>query len=208
MNGLGSVYARYRRSTISAAALFLLCTPLGAAAQQIQVTLDPSQTKIEWTLGDVLHTVHGTFKLKAGQISFDPITGNASGELVVDASSGDSGNHLRDGKMKKEILETQRYPEITFVARRILGKVAAQGISTVQVQGVFHIHGVDHDLTLSVPLQTSGSEVQAATNFVVPYQAWGMKNPSTLFLRVDDKVQISISAVGKLTSAGLTQAGH
>jgi hypothetical protein len=60
---------------------------------------------------------------------------------------------------------------------------------------------------LSVPLQVNGSEVKATTNFTVPYQAWGMKNPSTLFLRVDEKVQISVSAVGRLTAAP-AQAGH
>jgi polyisoprenoid-binding protein YceI len=188
--------------------LLLLLTPLGVTAQQVQVTLDPAQSKIEWTLGDVLHTVHGTFKLKAGQVSFDPSTGNASGEFVVDAASGDSGNHTRDGKMNKEVLESKRYPELTFVPKKLSGKVAAQGNSTVQVQGVFHIHGADHDLTLYVPVQVSGSVVRASTSFVVPYEAWGMKNPSTLLLKVEDKVQINVSAVGTLTIAGTDQANH
>ena len=74
-----------------------------------------------------------------------------------------------------------------------------QGASTVQVQGVFHIHGADHELTLSVPVQVKGSSLEATTNFAVPYQAWGMKNPSTLFLHVADKVQISIVAAGTIT---------
>lgn len=208
MSGSGSRHASFRSWALSAVAFLLLSTPLTSAAQQIEVMLDPSQSKIEWTLGDVLHTVHGTFKLKAGQISFDPNTGNASGEFVVDAASGDSGNHNRDGKMNKEILETKRYPEITFVSKKVLGKVAAQGSSTVQVQGVFHIHGADHDLTLSIPVAVSGNEVKATTSFVVPYQAWGMKNPSTLFLRVDDKVQVSVSAVGKLQLAGTAPTNH
>lgn len=171
------------------------------AAQQVQVTLDPAQTTIQWTLGDVLHTVHGTFKLKSGQILFDPASGNASGEFVVDATSGQSGNASRDGKMQKEILESKRYPEITFLPKRILGKVADHGSSTVQVQGVFHIHGADHDVTLSVPVQANGSQIRATTNFSIPYQDWGMKNPSTLFLKVDNKVEISIAAVGKLATA-------
>jgi hypothetical protein len=38
-------------------------------------------------------------------------------------------------------------------------------------------------------------------HFVVPYVAWGLKNPSTLFLRVSDKVNIDINAAGRLTSA-------
>src|SRR5579864_8434770 len=64
------------------------------------------------TLGGNLHTVHGGFQLKPGSIQFDPTTGIASGELIVDANSGDSGNGMRDRKMKREILETQKYPDI------------------------------------------------------------------------------------------------
>jgi polyisoprenoid-binding protein YceI len=197
---------RYR--TLLAVALLALCASLAAAAQQQEVTFDPSQTSIEWTLGASLHTVHGTFKLRNGTISFDPVSGNATGEFVVEAASGDSGNRARDGKMDKEILESKRYPEITFLPKKLLGKLAAQGSSTIQVQGVFHIHGTDHDLTLSVPVQVDGTTLKAATSFSVPYQAWGMKNPSTLFLHVDDKVQININAVGKLAMAPPAEIRH
>ncbi len=176
-----------------------------ATAQQTQIMLDPAQTKIEWTLGDVLHTVHGTFKLKSGNVAFDPKTGDASGQIVVDATSGESGNRTRDGKMQKEILESGRYPEIVFLAKHVTGKVPAQGDSTLQVQGIFRIHGGDHDMTLSIPVQADGSRATATTNFDVPYEAWGMKNPSTLFLKVENKVEISISAVGTV-STGATAA--
>lgn len=197
---------RYR--TLLAVVLLALCVSLAAAAQQREVTFDPSQASIEWSLGASLHTVHGTFKLRSGAISFDPVSGNASGEFVVDAASGDSGNRTRDGKMDKEVLESERYPEITFLPKKLLGKMSAQGSSTVQVQGVFHIHGIDHDLTLSVPVQVDGTTVRAKTSLSIPYQTWGMKNPSTLFLHVDDKVQVSINAVGKLTTAGPAQVRH
>ena len=197
---------RYR--TLLAVVLLALCVSLAAAAQQREVTFDPSQASIEWSLGASLHTVHGTFKLRSGAISFDPVSGNASGEFVVDAASGDSGNRTRDGKMDKEVLESERYPEITFLPKKLLGKMSAQGSSTVQVQGVFHIHGIDHDLTLSVPVQVDGTTVRAKTSLSIPYQTWGMKNPSTLFLHVDDKVQVSINALGKLTTAGPAQVRH
>jgi polyisoprenoid-binding protein YceI len=197
---------RYR--TLLAVALLALCASLAADAQKREVILDPSQTSIEWSLGASLHTVHGTFKLRSGTISFDPVSGNASGEFVVEAASGDSGNRTRDGKMDKEILESKRYPEITFLPKKLLGNLPSQGSPTVQVQGVFHIHGTDHDLTLSVPVQVDGTTVKAATSFSVPYQAWGMKNPGTLLLHVDDKVEVSINAVGKLTMAGPAQVRH
>lgn len=197
-----SINASLRNATRSLTVMLLLSAPLAASAQQVHVSLDAAQTKIEWTLGDVLHTVHGTFKLKSGTVSFDPKTGDASGEIVVDATSGESGNHARDSKMHKEVLESKRYPEITFVPRHVLGTLSQQGNSTLQVQGVFHIHGADHDLTLSLPVQKNGNEVKTNSTFVIPYQDWGMKNPSTLFLRVDSKVDITIAGVGKLTSTG------
>src|SRR5208337_48839 len=180
-------------------ALVLLFS-IAAGAQQVQVTLDPTQTKVEWTLADVLHTVHGTFKLKSGNIVFDLRTGAASGLIVVDAKSGESGNHTRDGKMQKEVLESARFPEIVFLPKHVSGNVPAQGSSTLQVEGVFRIHGGDHDLTLSLPVQADGSRATATTKFDVPYQAWGMKNPSTLFLKVENKVEISVSTVAAVVT--------
>jgi polyisoprenoid-binding protein YceI len=186
---------------LSGAVFLLLLLSFAASAQQTQITLDPAQTKIDWTLGDVLHTVHGTFKLKSGSIVFDPKTGDATGQIVVDATSGESGNHTRDGKMQKEILESGRYPEIVFLPKHVTGGVPAQGSSTLQVQGIFRIHGGDHDLTLSFPVQADGTKATATTKFEVPYEAWGMKNPSTLFLKVENKVEIDISTIGTVATA-------
>ena len=104
----------------------------------------------------MLHTVHGTFKLKSGSIVFDPRTGDASGEIVVDAKSGESGNHTRDGKMQKEVLESARFPEIVFFPKHVSGSVPAQGSSTLQVQGVFRIHGGDHDADALVSGSSGG----------------------------------------------------
>jgi polyisoprenoid-binding protein YceI len=184
----------------SSVALILFFS-VAAAAQQIQVSLDPAQTKIDWTLGDVLHMVHGSFKLKSGSILIDTRTCDASGQIVVDAKSGESGNRSRDGKMHKEVLQSARFPEIIFFPKHASGNMPAQGSATLQVTGVFRIHGSDHDLTLSLPVQVEGSRATAATKFDVPYEAWGMKNPSTLFLKVDNKVEIDVSTVATVVTS-------
>ena len=54
---------------------FLMCSFTLAAAEST-VELDPARTLITFTLGDVLHTVHGTFKLKHGSLKFDSATGS------------------------------------------------------------------------------------------------------------------------------------
>jgi polyisoprenoid-binding protein YceI len=199
---LALVEGRYpfRRAACVAAFVSVLAMRILSAAQQIQVRLDPAQSKIEWTLGATMHTVHGTFKLKSGVVKFDPKSGDAAGEIVVDAASGESGNHDRDADMHNKVLESARYSEIIFVPRRVVGSLAEQGKSNLQVQGVFKIHGAEHEFTLPITIEKTGDALTASSSFVVPYQDWGMKNPSKMFLHVDSKVDVSISAVGTATS--------
>src|SRR3979490_1328108 len=83
-------------------------------AQQKTFTLDPAQTKVNFTVDSTLHTVHGDFHLKRGNIQFDNSSGVAGGELVVDAASGESGSDGRDQKMHKDILESPKYSDIVF----------------------------------------------------------------------------------------------
>ncbi len=128
--------------------------------------------------------------------------------IIVDATSGNSENHARDNKMHKEVLESQRYPEITFTPERVIGGVAQTGNSTIQVQGLFHIHGSNHDHTLSIPVQINGNDVKANTTLAVPYQDWGMKDPSNFLLHVDKKVAVNVSTVGRLTQTNSAPATH
>jgi len=176
----------------------VLAPAAGFAAQQFSLELNPAQTKIEYKLGAVLHTVEGTFALKRGRISFDPESGKAAGELVVDAASGQSGNDSRDRNMHKNVLESERYPEITFRPDRVEGKVAPQGHSQVQLHGTFTIHGADHEITVPVEVESGDGRYTATAHFQIPYVKWGMKNPSTFVLRVGDKVDLTVQSVANV----------
>ncbi len=174
-----------------------------AAAEETVVEFDPGRTKVEFTLADVLHTVKGTFKLKSGKIHFDASNGDAGGALVIDATSGNSGSNARDSRMHKNILESQKYPEITFTPQHVRGQIGAQGDSQVEVEGTFNVHGADHPLTLVAKVNAKDTQITASTHFVVPYEQWGMKNPSTFILRVSDKVDIEIRAEGRVVGGKL-----
>jgi polyisoprenoid-binding protein YceI len=179
-------------------AVFAFSAVQDAAAQVAAFQLDPAQTSVKFTLGDVLHTVHGTFRLKHGALQFDPNSGKISGDIVVDATSGESGSGMRDRKMHKEILESDRYPEIAFRPDRIEGAVANTGKSSVKVHGMFSIHGVDREILVPAEVAISADHWTATVHFTVPYEKWGMKNPSTLFLRVNDSVEIDLVAAGSV----------
>lgn len=176
-----------------------------ARAQESAVRIDPAQTKIEFMLGDILHTVHGTFNLKSSTIRFDPSTGKISGAIIVDATSGESGNGSRDRKMHREILESGQFPEITFTATQVKGAFTWKGPSRVEVIGQFNLHGQDHQVTLEMNVQPDGRQMKLTTQLIIPYVQWGLKNPSTFILRVSDKVTIDIRAVAQAETSGPSQ---
>jgi polyisoprenoid-binding protein YceI len=170
----------------------------GAYAQEVTFELDPAQSRVQFTLGATFHDVHGSFQLKGGTIHFNPASGEASGSLIVDATSGQTGNERRDRRMHRQILEDQKYPEIVFSPQHVSGTLAPQGTSQMELQGVLSLHGEQHPMTFTVPVQVNQARGSAEVHFIVPYEKWGMKNPSTFVLRVSDKVTIDVHAVGRL----------
>jgi polyisoprenoid-binding protein YceI len=196
-------YKHVPRRRIGLAVLILLAGFVIPAAAQVApqgtaFQLDPAQTSVKFTLGDVLHTVHGSFQLMRGALQLERASGKISGEIVVDAKSGESGSGMRDRKMHKEVLESERYPEIAFHPEKIEGAVADQGKSPVKVYGMFSIHGVDREITVPADVEMSADHWTATVHFTIPYAKWGMKNPSTLFLRVNDSVEIDLVAAGSV----------
>jgi polyisoprenoid-binding protein YceI len=171
----------------------------GYAPADTTLALEPSHTEIEFTVGTLLHTVHGTFGLKRGVVHFDPATGAASGELAVDAASGHSGSNGRDKRMGKEILECLSFPEIVFVPDRVEGQFHATAPSQVRLHGQLRIHGAAHEITMQVQTEPNADGLKATATFSVPYVSWGMKNPTTLFLKVNDSVDVTIHAAGHLS---------
>ncbi len=186
----------------------LIALVVSGMAQDKAFQLDPAQTSLKFTVGDVLHTVRGTFRLKRGSLEFEPASGKISGEVVVDAGSGESGSGMRDRKMNKEILESNRYPEIAFHPDRLEGAVANQGKSSVRVHGMFSIHGVNHEITVPAEVEMSADHWTATVHFTVPYAKWGMRNPSTLFLRVNDSVEIDLMAAGNVVRPSIAASAQ
>jgi polyisoprenoid-binding protein YceI len=188
-----------RTCTSFCLSLFLLSAAVNAQQSRgLDITFDPASTSIHWTLGAVLHTVHGTFRLKSGVVHLDPRTGEMTGLLVVDATSGESGNSARDQKMHRSILESSKYETITFRPLHLNGTFQPNQAQTLTVDGVLNLHGMDHPLQLTVNLRPNSNAISVATHFDVPYVQWGLKDPSTFVLRVSKNVSVDIEATAQI----------
>lgn len=187
------------------ASLVVLAPAVAApvAAEEMTWTLDPEATSVDFTLGAFLHTVEGGFRLEEGEITFDPETGEVSGRVVVDATSGDTGNDKRDRDMHTKVLESERYPDIVFLPTRLEGAFEPAGVSEVTLHGTVQIHGGEHEIAIPAtaavnPTEDGGRRLEATGTFEVPYVEWGMKDPSKFLLRVAKSVEVTVHAEGRI----------
>ena len=165
------------------------------------IHLDAGSTTIQWTLRGSAHNAHGTFQIKGGLITFNPATGVADGEILVDVATGASGNAARDGRMRSEVLETQKYPTAFFHPTLVTGTLKPGNTERLTMQGTLNIHGADHPLILKIDAKQQGTVLAATTHFLIPYVAWGMKDPSMFVFRVARQVEVDVTAHGSIEGA-------
>jgi polyisoprenoid-binding protein YceI len=166
-----------------------------ATAREVALTVDAAQSKVNYTLDTTLHTVHGTFALKRGTIRIEA-DGKASGEIVADATSGQSGDSGRDKKMHKDVLESAKYTDVVFRPDRVDGKFPASGSVSVQMHGKFALHGSEHELTVPVKGEITGDRWHGTATFKIPYVEWGLKSPSNFILKADPVVEVELELTG------------
>ena len=176
---------RHIRSLLGLPLYFLyvsIASATDASSHQRTLVLKPEATAIHWTLSGNIHTVHGTFELKRAVIDLNLEDGSVDGLVEVNATSGQSGNTARDQRMQS-ILESDRYPIISFHPTKVIGRVVPFRDEVVTVEGIFRIHGADHPLQMQINIHPKRNAIILKTEFAVPYVDWGMEDPSILFFR-------------------------
>lgn len=203
------------KSTISAAAALALATLIASApsvlAEEQLLNLDPATTAVHFTVTATGHDVEGTFRVTSGAVRFDPATGTASGEIRVDALSAQTGNGSRDKTMRGDVLETEKFPLFVFTPEHVVGAVPSTGEGQIELRGLVALHGASHPLTVPAKVHREGGLLKLTAEFAVPYVEWGLHNPSVLFLKVADVVQVHIEGQGTLADVpapGVASSGR
>jgi polyisoprenoid-binding protein YceI len=203
---------QHARSLFPVLSVALLTASLAGAQQQqpshakpsaaipphnVEIHFDPQSTQIHFKVVSLLRDVRGSFQFKGGALAIDPDSTLAQGELLVDASTGRTGNAARDKEMQEEVLESQRYPSIFFHAEHLRGQVPkSDGASDVIAEGTLNIHGADHLIQMKVHVVRVGNVLSATTHFSIPYVEWGMKSPHRTLLHLSKTVQVDVTAKG------------
>ncbi len=185
-----------RRLPFVVLALLALVLPARAAEQTLR--LDPQKTRVTFSLGATMHTVHGSVPLTAVEILFELESGAASGNVRFDARRTETGNEKRDKKMHSKVLESERFPDIVFSPSRVEGGLTSLGRMEITLHGSVSIHGTEHPISLEAVVEIEGDGISGSFDFTVPYVAWGMKDPSVMLLRTAKEVEVTVEVQGTL----------
>jgi polyisoprenoid-binding protein YceI len=195
-------------AVVSVVLLALLVVFSGRSEAQttptVTIHLDPDTSTVRWTLKSFVKNAHGTFKLKGGDVVANPKTGVAQGEILIDATSGSSGDSRRDAKWQREVLDSGTFPAIIFHPTQMEGLKAGDGTQQVKAIGTMTLHGQDHPVELMLTVVTRGSDVNVTTHYVIPYVQWGLRDASAGLIHYDKQVAVDIEAKGQLKKGRTT----
>ncbi|MCZ6746237.1 MAG: YceI family protein [Acidobacteria bacterium] len=176
-------------------------TPAHGATPTYEITLDPARSQVTFSLGAFFHTVQGRGIPLATTLEYAPGQGLLTGAVILPAAGLATGNQRRDRRMQGQVLESAAHPDIILTLERAEGAFDPETGGDLQVEGSLQLLGASHPVSFPLEiiiLLDEEGRFRARGAFMVPYVAWGLKDPSMVFLRVEKEVRVSFSAAGRI----------
>ena len=126
------------------------------------------------------------------------INGTTVSDVTVTADLRDltSDNNFRDGRIRSEGLESDKFPQAKFVLSEpiTLSAVPAAGETVkAEAKGKFTLHGVTKDVTLSLEGRWDGKQVQVVGSMPIAFSDYGITAPTApAVASVDDHGEMEL----------------
>ena len=132
-------------------ALVFAVLPISVMAAD-SFTIDPLHTFPNFTIDHLgFSTMHGRFGKTSGKLTVDEAKHSGSVDIVIDASSVDTGFIKRDDHLRSpDFLNAAEFPEITYKSTKVTIKGDVTGNATATVDGNLTISGVTKPVSLDV----------------------------------------------------------
>ena len=170
--------------------------PLSRAQTPVFV-ITPEQSTIKFYVKSSVD-IEGHFDKWDATLTFtSPNLSTAVLDIKIQAASVNTGSGMKDDKLKsKDFFDTQQDPLITFKSTKIVR--TSPGV--YQVQGNFTIRGVTKPDTLTLTTDSEGKGVgEIKGTMAFDRKDYGM-NGSIPFVRIADRVEVSIAFQAKRVS--------
>ncbi len=180
----------------AACASFFLSAPSLSRAEEglLRFRINPERSHIELLVGTPFGVVTGEAKRFSGTINASRgiVHPQAGAHLEVDAGSIETGNRLRDWRMRREVLKVSEYPKIVF---RALGVRPVEGAEGEFIfRGVLELTGVSRELEAKVRARFIGPDLNVEGRVKLDMRQFDIDPPVFLIVfAVEDEVEISFS---------------
>jgi polyisoprenoid-binding protein YceI len=114
--------------------------------------------------------------------------------FFIDLETLDSGNRRRDRDMRRNYLETERYPFATFNGT-FVGMLDPRTITadSVQVEGMFTLRDIERPITVRGLVTREGEGLRVRASWPILLGDYGIERPRILFYEVSETLTLEIN---------------
>lgn len=96
-------------------------------------------------------------------------------------------------ELREIVLETEKYPKVTFRSTNVTGKINAGGVFDAKVEGDLTMHGVTRRIVIPAQVTLSGNELRSKGEFTLDRGDFNVKATSAFhgMVRVRDKLKVT-----------------
>lgn len=136
----------------------------------------------------VTERVEGTVVVRQGEAD----QYEATVEARVDARTLATGVGLRDAQMRRDFLQTDRFPFVTFRGRATAREHVVAGPMRVPVRGTLTIRDVGREVEIPAEVVALADEYRVAGEVTIRLSAFGIPVPRFLVFVAEDPVTIRL----------------
>jgi len=147
----------------------------------------PAVTKkstVTYKLHHKFHDVAATSKAIKCIIDYDQVKDKINSVIAVaDVTTFDSGNGNLDSHAMVEAL---KYPKVTFKSTSI-----TETDNKLDITGILTFHGVSKEISFQANKIRTGNKIEVNGSFPLSLDEFKVVRPSLMFVKLDDKMEIS-----------------
>jgi polyisoprenoid-binding protein YceI len=142
-----------------------------------------------------------------GEVEFDPESLEAcalrltiqAGSLAVEDDINDKDRREMDRVMKSEVLEVEKYPEITYQASSVAVEKLDAAYYTAKLNGDLSFHGVTRKQPLTVRIAAMGRTLRASARFTLNQSDYHVKPVSVAAgaLKLKDELRFAFDVLAQ-----------
>ena len=171
----------------------------GTGGGAVTLAIDAARSDLGFTIHRSGETIDGRAHHISGEVAVDPSrpSEHASVVLRVEAGSLETGNRIRDRRMRNSHLEVERFPEIVFRSTSIT--LSETGAATplrageprkAIVEGILALHGVDRSILFPATIRYDSGSLTAEGDVTLKLTDHAIPIPRFLWIVLDDEVKV------------------